>query len=158
MTKAVVISAQALRIVVVAALHILRHHYFTFVTAGILSGIVVVTATSSSFNDRAQAPGTETGAAQSLWPTPTQGPFATRGRSLIYYIVESNEQAATMERAMRSDVTYSEMNGTRQDFGRVIYLNPRTPMEEANVALLLNDAVALAPHGGYIVTIIDLRE
>ena len=158
MTKAVVINAQRFRSLLAAVLRVLRHHYFTFVTAGVLSGIVVVIATSSSFNDREQASGTETGAAQSLWPTPTQGPFATRGRSLIYYIVESNEQAITMERAMRSDVTYSEMNGSRQDFGRVIYLNPRTPMDEANVALLLNDAVALAPHGGYVVTIIDLRE
>jgi hypothetical protein len=76
---------------------------------------------------------------------------------MIYYIVESNEQANAMERALRSDVTYSEMNGARQDFGRVIYLNPRTPMEEANVAALLNDVVASSPHGGYIVTIIDLR-
>ena len=58
---------------------------------------------------------------------------------MIYYIVESNEQASTMERALRSDVIYSEMNGARHDFGRVIYLNPRTPMEEANVAALLND-------------------
>ena len=154
MTKAVVISAQRLRITLVAALCVLRHHYFTFVTAAVLGGIVVITATSSSFSDREQA---SSGAStESIWPKPAPG-FTLRGRAMIYYIVESNEQATAMERALRSDVIYAEMNGARHDFGRVIYLNPRTPMEEANVAALLNDAVASSPHGGYVVTIIDLR-
>jgi len=155
MTKAVVINAQRLRSLLAAALRVLGHHYFTFITAGVLGGIAFVAMTSSSFSDR-EPDSSSSSRMESIWPKPAPG-FTPRGRAMIYYIVESNEQASTMERALRSDVTYSEMNGTRHDFGRVIYLNPRTPMEEANVAALLNDVVASAPHGGYVVTIIDLR-
>ena len=109
MTKAVVINAQRLRSLLAAALRVLRHHYFTFITAGVLGGIVFVAMTSSSFSDR-EPDSSSSSRTESIWPKPAPG-FTPRGRAMIYYIVESNEQASTMERALRSDVTYSEMNG-----------------------------------------------
>ena len=143
----------SLRVLCIRALSILRHHYFSFVTAGVLGGVGFVAATSATFEERAP-PTADDG---SRWESAEKRSFATRGRFVIYYLVDSDELAGDIQRAMRGDMVNSEMNGGRVDFGLVYYLQAGSPMEEANVNRLLHTVVESAASTGTIVTIIDLR-
>jgi hypothetical protein len=138
------------------ALIVVRHHYFSLLTAGVLGGVALVAITSPSFED--PTPSAENAQEdEARWAPTGKRTFATQGRSLVYYIVDSDEQAVSLDRALRSDMVSSEMAGGRHDFGVVYYLQPRTPREEADVARLLNLVVESAPNAGFIVKIIDLR-
>jgi hypothetical protein len=140
------------------ALRVLRHHYFSFLTAGVLAAIAVVAMRSTSFEQRALTAGETTAREAIDWAPVEKKSFATRGRSLIYYIVDSQEQASAIHRAIRSDMVMSEQNGGRYDFGLVYFVQAGTPMEEGNVARLLNTVVEGATGSGSVVTIIDVRQ
>jgi hypothetical protein len=157
MTKAVVIGAWVLRGLLVTA-RVFRHHYFSFLTAGVLGGIAFVATTSTSFEDKAALEPEATHEDSARWAAPRKQSFTTQGRSVIYYLVESEEQALAIHRAMRSDMVASELSGGRYDFGLVYYLEARTAAQEANVARLLHTVVDSSSIGGFVVTIIDLRE
>lgn len=147
----------SLRLLCLRALSILRHHYFSFVTAGVLGSIGFVAVTSTSFEDKSE-PGPPAARQDDVqWGAVEKRSFATRGRSVIYYLVDSDEQASDIQRALKGDMIYSEMNGGRVDFGLVHYVQAGTPMEEANVNRLLYTVVESAASTGTVVTIIDLR-
>ncbi len=156
MTKAVVICVLMLRGCLGAA-RVLRHHYFSFLTAGILAGIAIAAATSTSFEEKADPDSGADYEDEARWAVPQKQSFSTRGRALIYYLVESEEQASAIHQAMRGDMVASELNGGRYDFGLVYYLVARTAVQEANVARLLNTIVESTAVGGVVVTVIDLR-
>jgi len=147
----------SLRLLCLRALSILRHHYFTFVTAGVLGAIGFVAATSASFeSEQAGAPATAR-RADVQWAPVEKRTFTTRGRSVIYYLVDSEHQASEIYYAMRGDMVNSELSGGRVDFGLVHFLQAGTPMEESNVNRLLHTVVDSAGSTGTVVTIIDLR-
>lgn len=145
---------RSLRLLCLRALLVLRHHYFSFMTVGVLAGVGFVAATSASFEEKT-SPAVEHD--DSRWASPDRRAFATRGRSVIYYLVDSDEQASNLQHALKGDMIYSEMNGGRVDFGLVYYVQAGTPMEEANVNRLLHTVVESAATTGTVVTIIDLR-
>ena len=146
---------RSLRFLCLRALLVFRHHYFSFMTAGVLAGVGFVAATSASFEEK--VPPAAQRDSSSRWASPDRRAFATRGRSVIYYLVDSDEQASNIQRALKGDMIYSEMNGGRVDFGLVYYVQAGTPMEEANVNRLLHTVVESAASTGTVVTIIDLR-
>ena len=146
---------RSLRVFCLGALSIARHHYFSFVTAGVLAVIGFVAATSSSYEEK--RPQEAAGNDESRW-APADRRSLGRGHNLIYYVVESEEQAATIDRGRRGDITYAGLTGGSQDFGLVSYLEARTLSEEAEMGRLLHTIVEEATHDGFTVTIIDLRK
>jgi hypothetical protein len=147
----------SLRFLCLRALTILRHHYFTFLTAGVLGAVGVVAATSASFDDKSE-PAPAARRTEVQWAPVEKRTFTTRGRSVIYYLVDSEQQASDLYYAMRGDMVNSELSGGRVDFGLVHFLQAGTPMEEANVNRLLHTVVESAGSTGTVVTIIDLRQ
>ena len=148
---------RSLRLLCLRALLILRHHYFSFLTAGVLGAVGLIAVTSASFEQKSPPVTPVAQRDDSRWVSTEKLAFSTRGRYVIYYLVDSDEQARDMQRAMRGDMVYSEMNGGRIDFGLVYYLQAASPMEEGNVNRLLHTVVESAASTGTIVTIIDLR-
>jgi hypothetical protein len=147
----------SLRLLGLRALSILRHHYFTFLTAGVLGAIGFVAATSASFHGEPD-PAPSAPRAEIQWAPVEKRTFSTRGRSVIYYLVDSEQQASEIYYAMRGDMVNSELSGGRIDFGLVHFLQAGTPMEESNVNRLLHTVVESAASTGTVVTIIDLRQ
>jgi hypothetical protein len=146
-----------LRLYALRTVSLVRHHYFSLVSAIILAGAGVLAVTGGDFGDGTSQAGPAVQSTREPLQTVVAGSRQTQARRLIYYIVDSEEQQAEMQAAMRGDMA-TLRNTVGYDYGQVVYLLLDTPAEESFWARFLNELVESAPREGYELRIIDLRQ
>jgi hypothetical protein len=136
---------------------LVRHHYFSLISAVILGGAAFLAVAGDGFVDgSSRVKAVSEKAAQSS-PTVSTDSAPRQPRRLIYYIVNSREQQEELQSAVRGDMTnLRNING--YDFGQVVYLLLDSPSEESFWARFLTSLVESAPRDGYELRIIDLRQ
>jgi hypothetical protein len=139
----------------------------TLLSAAVLGGALVVALTSASFEldggARAQPAATASAAlaiATTRATAPTPAPYVQPpAHKVVYYIVNSQEQAISLRGARRADALYVSEYGL-PPFPAVsaYYVMYRSSAEEREGERLLHDLANLAPAHGIEFHIVDLRE
>jgi hypothetical protein len=136
---------------------LVRHHYFSLISAVVLGGAGVLAVTGGDFGDGSSLAGPAIQASDQTASSVIQAPRKTQARRMIYYIVDSREQLVEMQAAMRGDM--ATLRSTADyDYGQVVYLLLDSPSEESFWARFLTGLVESAPRDGYELRIIDLRQ
>jgi hypothetical protein len=135
---------------------LVRHHYFSLISAVVLGGAGVLAVTGGDFGDGSSLAGPAIQASDQTASSVIQA-RKTQARRMIYYIVDSREQLVEMQAAMRGDM--ATLRSTADyDYGQVVYLLLDSPSEESFWARFLTGLVESAPRDGYELRIIDLRQ
>ena len=134
-------------------------------SAVIVGGALTVALTSASFEldsgAKAQPAGTSIAVlALAPAPSPTPPPGAERPPpKVVYYIVNSAEEAMALYVARRTDAVYfAEQGLPALPPTSVYYLLYETAEEERETQKLLNELAILAPYHGIDFNVVDLRQ
>jgi hypothetical protein len=149
--------ARGLQAFALRALLLVRHHYFSLLTAAVLGAVALIATTSPGTEETTPASSRDEASLSAARWGLDKSTYSARGRSLIYYLVESEDQALAIQYAMHGDMAASDVSSGRDNFGLVYYLMAETILQEADVSRLLNTIVEMAPQSGFFVAIIDLR-
>ena len=149
-------------------LRLLRHHYLTLFSTGIIATLAVVALRSDAFQSsgrpvelpailRNPPPGEDIGMqfTQSILWSP---PSAELGlRSVVYYLYETEEQRLIMELGLRdlSRARFKLDEGGPEDTN--VFVRIATPDEEAAASEELERAEELARLQGFTFEVVDLR-
>jgi hypothetical protein len=144
-----------LRVLRGRGLHLLRSHYFSFISGGVIGGIFVFAMTSSSFSgsDHEGIPPSAASAARSG----SVANFRTRPASIVYYIVDSIAQRDAIVNAIQSDQTYRAPTIARNGPDEFDFFIASNADEDAIVAGLVSNALDVARQNGIGLRIIDVR-
>ena len=145
------------RVLTGRGLRLLRTHFFSFVSAGIIGGVFVYAMTSSSFSvDKAPAVHSAAVAAPVL-PTAIPSIYA-RPANIVYYIVKSDEQRQAILAAMRSDQAYRTRTNAYGNPDEVGFFISNTAEEDVALAGLVENMLETARQNGIGLRIIDIRD
>ena len=142
-------------------LRVVRRHYFSVLSGGVLGAALILAVTSSSFSVKqpaiAQSGQPEPGLIQSTVAAGAIPPTgsAVSPRVLIYYLISAGEQRQEMEAAIwnhAAAVSIQPRVQTLRDFVLI-------PSEEAEREIFqhLRQAIAIGEYDGYRVQVVDLR-
>ena len=134
---------------------LLRLHFFSFVSSGIIGGAFVYAMTSSNFSvDRAPAAHSAASAAPGATPMPI---IFARPASIVYYIVDSKEQRDAIISAMAGDQIYRATANPRGSPDEVGFFISRNAEDDADLAGLVENMLETARQNGIGLRIIDIR-
>src|SRR5690606_8970994 len=154
---------RALRVLFLRSLRVVKRHHFSLVSGAVLTGALLVAMTSSALetgNGPAPEPQAVATAAPEASPMPTAtGPAAADStwRTIVYYIVESDAQAAQLYSARRGDLLYMEALGLPLPRTQVQYLQFDSAQEEVDTQRLLYELSTVAHMFQVEVKVVDLR-
>ncbi|HEX5370786.1 MAG TPA: hypothetical protein VFY10_15365 [Dehalococcoidia bacterium] len=138
-------------------LRLLRTHFFSFISAGVIGGIFVYAMTSSSFSAGNVSPAPPV--AIRVRPTVARAaavPF-TRPAIIVYYIVRSKEQRDEILAAMQGDQLFRAVAGNFSGPDEVDFFIASTPEEDLQVAGLVSNALDVARQNSVGLRVIDIR-
>ncbi len=145
------------RVLTGRGLRLLRTHFFSFVSAGIIGGLFVYAMTSSNFSvDKAPAAQSAQSTAR-VRATSTTPLIYARPASIVYYIVDSKEQRDAIISAMAGDQIYRATANPRGIPDEVGFFISRNAEDDAALAGLVESMLETARQNGIGLRIIDIR-
>jgi hypothetical protein len=153
-------SRRRAELVLRRALRVGRHHYGSFVTLTLLSGVLVIALTSSSFTGQTadNQPGPAPPATRIELPVGFRTDIPPVGDTRVtYYLYEDEEQRSLLTDILRRDFTTMTRMGLPNYIGEVHFLHVSSQLEEDYASFLVNEIAAWARTGGLTVSIVDLR-
>ncbi len=142
------------RVLTGRGLRLLRTHFFSLVSASIIGGIFVYAMTSPNFSVD-KAPAAHSAAAVDT-STPMPVIFA-RPASIVYYIVDSEEQRDAIIAAMAGDQAFRAAATSRGSPDEVDFFISRNAEDDANLAGMFENVLETARQNGIGLRIIDIR-
>jgi hypothetical protein len=139
---------------------IVRRHYGSMITVGVLGVALAVALTSSSFGGAASPDGGEPVPPASkiqLSPGYRTAITAAPEPRVTYYLYEDERERELLTDILRRDFTNMTRMGLPNYIGEVHFLKVSTDLEEDYLSFLLSEVVALAKADGLTVNIVDLR-
>jgi hypothetical protein len=155
-----------LRVLLLRGLRLTRRHYLSLVSAVIVAVVFGVALTNASFEldagvaaqPEAVAPSAPLPAATAS-PVPTPAPTEEPAPKVVYYIVESVEQAWALAGARRADAVYFAAQGLPPfPPTSAYYVMYESREEELEGQRLLHELAYMAPNYGIDFYVVDLRQ
>ena len=138
-------------------LRLLRTHFFSFVSAGIIGGVFLYAMTSSSFSVDNPPAVHSAAVVATAFPTAVPSIYA-RPASIVYYIVRSDVQRQAILAAMRSDQAYRARANAYGNPDEVGFFISDTAEEDVALAGLVDNMLETARQNGIGLRIIDIRD
>jgi hypothetical protein len=146
------------------SLRIVRHHYFSLLSAGVLGVTLVAALTSGSFELQDDASSAAAEPTPSLQPTANLGPVpsgatpVTAAHTVVYYFVDSQEQLNSLYGALHRDLVDEALVDYKplHEVTRVFMLVEDHPDEEEALELIREQS-RHPPNNGTVIQFVDLR-